>query len=241
VIEFRSKAPLLPMRIFRLRSLTGANVTAFLLGTSVFSQFFLGTLYMQQVLGFSAIETGVAYLPLTLTIIVLAAVAQNLVTRLGVRRVMPFGLALATVALVLLAQVPADGHYFFDLFPAFLISAVGLAFTFVPMTIAGLMGVQNSDAGVASGLLNTSQQIGGAIGLAAVSTIATTFTTHYVDSHPGTSALSAPALTYGFQITFYVLAGLAALAAVLAAVLIESKHAEAKVVELDAIPSAEAA
>jgi EmrB/QacA subfamily drug resistance transporter len=241
VIELRSKAPLLPMRIFRLRSLTGANVTAFLLGTSVFSQFFLGTLYMQQVLGFSAIETGVAYLPLTLTIVVLAAVAQSLVTRLGVRRVMPFGLALATVALVLLAQVPADGHYFFDLFPAFLISAVGLAFTFVPMTIAGLMGVKDSDAGVASGLLNTSQQIGGAIGLAAVSTIATTFTSHYVDSHPGTSALSGPALTYGFQVTFYVLAGLAALAAVLAAVMIESKQAEAEVVELDAIPAAEAA
>jgi sugar phosphate permease len=142
---------------------------------------------------------------------------------------------------VLLAQVPADGHYFFDLFPAFLISAVGLAFTFVPMTIAGLMGVKDSDAGVASGLLNTSQQIGGAIGLAAVSTIATTFTSHYVDSHPGTSALSGPALTYGFQVTFYVLAGLAALAAVLAAVMIESKQAEAEVVELDAIPAAEAA
>jgi EmrB/QacA subfamily drug resistance transporter len=241
VIELRSKAPLLPMRIFRLRSLTGANVTAFLLGTSVFSQFFLGTLYMQQVLGYSAIETGIAYLPLTLTIIVLAAVAQNLVTKIGVRRVMPFGLAFATVALVLLAQVPADGHYFFDLFPAFLISAVGLAFTFVPMTIAALMGVEDSDAGVASGLLNTSQQIGGAIGLAAASTIATTFTSHYVDSHAGVSALSAPALTYGFQITFYVLAGLAALAAVLSAVLIESVPSEAEAVGFDARPVQEAA
>src|SRR5436190_18362774 len=220
-IELRSKAPLLPMRIFRLRTLTGANVTAFLLGTSVFSQFFLGTLYMQQVLGYSAIETGVAYLPLTLTIVVLAAVAQNLVTRIGVRRVMPFGLAFATVALILLAQVPADGHYFFDLFPAFLLSAVGLAFTFVPMTIAALMGVEEADAGVASGLLNTSQQIGGAVGLAVASTIATTFTAHYAGSHPGVPAFSAPALTYGFQIAFYVLAGLAALAAVLAALMIE--------------------
>jgi EmrB/QacA subfamily drug resistance transporter len=241
-IELRSRAPLLPMRIFRLRTLTGANVTAFLLGTSVFSQFFLGTLYMQQVLGYSAIETGVAYLPLTLTIIVLAAVAQNLVTRIGVRRVMPVGLALATGALVVLAQVPANGHYFFDLFPAFLVSAVGLAFTFVPMTIAALMGVEDADAGVASGLLNTSQQIGGAIGLAAASTIATTFTSHYVGSHAGVSALSGPALTYGFQITFYVLAGLAALAAVLSATLIESApRAEAEVVELDARPVHEAA
>jgi EmrB/QacA subfamily drug resistance transporter len=241
-IELRSRAPLLPMRIFRLRTLTGANVTAFLLGTSVFSQFFLGTLYMQQVLHYSAIETGVAYLPLTLTIIVLANVAQNVVTRIGVRRVLPIGLALATGALVLLTQLPADGHYFFNLFPAFVVSAIGLAFTFVPMTIAALMGVEEADAGVASGLLNTTQQIGGAVGLAAASTIATTFTGRYVDSHPGASALGGPALTYGFEITFYVLAGLAALAAVLAAALIESRPAApADDVHFDAIPMEEAA
>jgi EmrB/QacA subfamily drug resistance transporter len=241
VIELRSKAPLLPMRIFRLRTLTGANVTAFLLGTSVFSQFFLGTLYMQQVLHYSAIETGVAYLPLTLTIIVLANVSQNVVTRVGVRRVLPVGLALAAGALVLLTQLPADGHYFFDLFPAFLLSAVGLAFTFVPMTIAALMGVEAADAGVASGLLNTTQQIGGAVGLAAASTIATTFTTRYVDAHPGSSPLGAAALTHGFDIAFYALAGLAALAAVLAVVLIEPHAAPAEEAEFEAIPIEEAA
>jgi EmrB/QacA subfamily drug resistance transporter len=242
VIELRSRAPLLPMRIFRLRTLRGANVTAFLLGASVFSQFFLGTLYMQQVLHYSALKTGVAYLPLTLTIIVLATVAQNLVTRIGVRRVLPVGMVLAAGALVLLAQVPANGHYFFDLFPAFLIGAVGLAFAFVPMTIAALMGVEEADAGVASGLLNTSQQIGGAIGLATASTIATSFTSRYVDSHAGATALGGSALTYGFQITFYVLAGVAALAAVLAATMIESPtSATADVVELDATPVEEAA
>jgi EmrB/QacA subfamily drug resistance transporter len=240
-IELRSKAPLLPMRIFRLRSLTGANVTSFLVGTALFSQFFLGTLYMQQVLHYSAMKTGVAYLPLTLTIIALAGVAQNLVTRVGVRRVLPAGLVLATGALVLLAQLPPDGKYFFDIFPAFLLSAIGLAFTFIPLTIAALMGVQESDAGVASGLFNTTQQIGGAVGLAAASTIAITFTGHYVDSHPGATALSAPALTYGFQITFYVLAGVAALAAVLSALLIEPKAAEADVVELELTPVEEAA
>jgi EmrB/QacA subfamily drug resistance transporter len=241
-IELRSRAPLLPMRIFRLRTLRAANVTAFLLGTSVFSQFFLGTLYMQQVLHYSALKTGVAYLPLTLTIIVLATVAQNLVTRIGVRRILPVGLVLAAGGLVLLAQVPANGHYFFDLFPAFLIGAVGLAFTFVPMTIAALMGVEEADAGVASGLLNTSQQIGGAIGLATASTIATSFTSRYVDSHAGATALGGSALTYGFQITFYVLAGVAALAAVLAATMIESRPpASAEVVELDATPVEEAA
>jgi EmrB/QacA subfamily drug resistance transporter len=230
-IELRSKAPLLPMQIFRLRSLMGANVTSFLVGTALFSQFFLGTLYMQQVLHYSALKTGVAYLPLTLTIIALAGIAQSLVTRVGVRRVLPVGLALAAGSLVLLAQLPADGHYFWDVFPAFVISAIGLAFTFIPLTIAALMGVQESEAGVASGLLNTTQQIGGAIGLAAASTIATTFTGHYVTDHPGASPLSGPALTYGFQITFYALAGVAALAAVLAAVLIEPKAAEAAPVE----------
>jgi hypothetical protein len=139
-------------------------------------------------------------------------------------------------------QLPADGKYFFDIFPAFLLSAVGLAFTFIPLTIAALMGVQESDAGVASGLFNTTQQIGGAIGLAAASTIAITFTSRYVDSHPGATAVSAPALTYGFQIAFYVLAGLAALAAVLAAVMIEPAHSdEAAVVEIDAVPAREAA
>jgi MFS family permease len=197
---------------------------------------------MQQVLHYSALKTGVAYLPLTLTIIVLATVAQNLVTRIGVRRVLPVGMVLAAGALVLLAQVPANGHYFFDLFPAFLIGAVGLAFTFVPMTIAALMGVQEADAGVASGLLNTSQQIGGAIGLATASTIATSFTSRYVDSHAGATALGGSALTYGFQITFYVLAGVAALAAVLAATMIESRpSATAEVVDLDATPVEEAA
>jgi EmrB/QacA subfamily drug resistance transporter len=239
-IELRSKAPLLPMRIFRLRTLTGANVTSFLVGTALFSQFFLGTLYMQQVLHYSAMKTGVAYLPLTLTIIVLAGVAQSLVTRVGVRRVLPVGLALATAALLLLAQLPPDGKYFFDIFPAFVLSAIGLAFTFIPLTIAALTGVQESDAGVASGLFNTTQQIGGAIGLAAASTIAITFTGRYVDSHPGASVVSAPALTYGFQITFYVLAGVAALAAVLSAVLI-APQAEAEVVELELTPVEEAA
>jgi predicted MFS family arabinose efflux permease len=228
------------MRIFRLRTLTGANVTSFLVGTALFSQFFLGTLYMQQVLHYSAMKTGVAYLPLTLTIIVLAGVAQSLVTRVGVRRVLPVGLVLATAALVLLAQLPANGKYFFDIFPAFVLSAIGLAFTFIPLTIAALTGVQESDAGVASGLFNTTQQIGGAIGLAAASTIAITFTGRYVDSHPGATAVSAPALTYGFQITFYVLAGVAALAAVLSAVLI-APQAEAEVVELELTPVEEAA
>jgi len=166
VIEARSPAPLLPLRIFRLRTLSGSNFGGLMLGGSVFAEFFLLTLYMQQVLHYSAIKTGVAYIGLTLTIIVFSGVAQALVNRVGVRWVLPAGLALSTVALVLFAQLPVHAHYFSDLFPAFLISGLGLALSFVPMAIGALAGVRPADAGVASGLINTTQQVGGAIGVA---------------------------------------------------------------------------
>ncbi len=155
MIELRSKAPLLPLRIFRLRTLTASNVSGLLMGGAIFAQFFLLTLYMQQVLHYSALKTGVAYIGLTLTIIVFSAVAQALVTRIGIRQVLPAGLALSTVALLLFARLPVHGHYFTDLFPAFIISGLGLALAFVPMSIGGLTGVRQSDAGIASGLINT--------------------------------------------------------------------------------------
>ena len=225
VVELRSKAPLLPMRIFRLRTLSAANIGGFLLGAALFSQFFLTTLYMQGILGYSPIKSGVAYIATTLTIIVLANVAQGLATRIGVRKVMPVGLLLAAVALVLYTRTPVHGHYFWDLFPGFLLTGIGLALAFVPMAIAGLAGVAPADAGIASGLLNTSQQIGGAIGLAAATTIATTFTTRYAHSHPGAS--TAAALTHGYHIAYWVLAAIAVVAAVLTAWLVEPKPAEA--------------
>jgi EmrB/QacA subfamily drug resistance transporter len=221
VIETRSKAPLLPLRIFQNRTLSAANVTGFLIGAALFSQFFLLTLYMQEVLHYSAKQTGVAYLTLTLSIIVFAGVAQSLVTRVGIRRVLPVGLALSAGGLVMFTQLPVDGHYFWDLFPGFLVSGIGLALSFVPMTIAALVGVDETDAGIASGLINTSQQIGGAIGLAAATTIATTFTSRFVDSHAGSSATDPAALNHGYQIAFWVLAGVAALSSVLAAIMIE--------------------
>src|SRR5207248_10989361 len=145
----------------------------------------------------AALKTGVASIGLTLTIIAVSAVAQGLVTRLGVRRVLPFGLAFSTAALVLFAQLPVHGHYFTNLFPAFVISGLGLALAFVPMSIGGLTGVRQADAGIASGLINTTQQIGGAIGVAAATTIATTFTSRYLTTHPGTADLGDAALTHG--------------------------------------------
>jgi MFS family permease len=184
---------------------------------------------MQEVLHYSALKTGVAYIGLTLSIIAFSAASQALVTRVGVRRVLPVGLALSTVALVLFARLPVHGNYFTDLFPAFIISGIGLALAFVPMSIGALTGVRQADAGIASGLINTTQQIGGAIGVAAATTIATTFTNRYVDVHPGTTAFSGGALTHGFEIAFYVLAGIAAAGAALAALLIEPKTPVAQV------------
>ena len=183
---------------------------------------------MQQVLHYSALKTGVAYIGLTVTTIALSALAQGLVTKFGVRSVLPIGLALSTVALVLFARLPVDGHYFRDLFPGFTISGLGLAFVFIPMSIGALTGVRPADAGIASGLINTSQQIGGAVGVAVATTIATTFTNHYVDSHAGVNALSGAALTHGFEIAFYVLAATAAVGAVIAAVLIEPQPAQSE-------------
>ena len=223
VIELRSKAPLLPLRIFRLRTLTASNVSGLLLAAAVFSQFFLLTLYMQQVLHYSALETGVAYVALTLTIILFSGIAQALTTRLGVRPVLTAGLALSAAGLVLYARLPVQGHYFWDLFPAFMLSGVGLALAFVSMSIGALTGVEQSEAGVASGLINTSQQIGGAIGVAAATTIATTFTARYVDAHAAVSGLSGNALTHGFQVAFYGLATIAAAGAVVAAAMTESR------------------
>ena len=242
VVELRSKAPLLPLGIFRLRTLAAANASGLLMGGAIFSQFFLLTLYMQQVLHYSAMKTGVAYIALTLAIILFSGVSQALVTRVGIRRTLPVGLAISTVALVLFARLPVDGHYFWDIFPAFIVSGIGLALGFVPMSIAALAGVRQSEAGIASGLINTTQQIGGAIGVAVATTVATTYTTHFVSGHPGATPLSGPALTHGFEIAFYVLAALAAAGAVLAAAMVESKPKLAEVEELpEAAVPAEAA
>jgi MFS family permease len=189
----------------------------------MFSQFFVLTLYMQQVLHYSALKTGLAYLAFTASVIGFSGVAQALVGRIGIRPVLPVGMALVTAGLVLDTQLPVSGHYFWDIFPSFLLGGTGLALVFVPMSIGALAGVRPADAGVASGLLNTNQQIGGAIGVAVTTTIATTFTAHYVDGHPGVGAFAAPALTHGFQVAFVVLAAIAAATALLAAIFVESK------------------
>ena len=221
-IEARSPAPLLPLRIFRLRTLSAANATILVIGATAFGQFFLLSLYLQEVLHYSALKTGVAFIAITAAVAVFANLGQTLTTRLGPRPVLSAGLLLTAAGGVLYAQMPADGHYFWNVFPALILSGIGLAFSFVPVMIAGLTGVQPADAGVASGLINTNRQIGGSIGLAAVTTIAATATSNYAHSH-AVPAFSSPALTHGFQLAFYTLSGLALAGAAIAAAFVESK------------------
>jgi EmrB/QacA subfamily drug resistance transporter len=236
-IEARSPAPLLPLRIFRLRTLSAANATMMTVGAAAFGQFFLLTLYLQEVLRYSALQTGVAFVTITVTLIAVTNLAQKLTTRLGARPVLTTGLLLTAAGSALYARMPADGHYVWDVFPGLALSGVGLALTFVPVMIAGLTGVEHADAGVASGLINTSRQIGGAIGLAAVTTIAATASSHYAASHP-VPAFSGPALTHGYQVAFYALIGIALAGAAITAAFVESKpkvRTEAQPVEPEVV------
>jgi EmrB/QacA subfamily drug resistance transporter len=204
-IENRSQSPLVPLGFFRRRTPTAANVIGLGLGTMVFGMFFLLSLYMQQVLGFSAIKTGLGYLAVALTAVVASGVAQALVTRVGVKPILAIGMGLLGGGLAYFTQVSVDGSYLADLLPGFLLIGVGLGFSFVPVSIAALAGISGQDAGLASGLINTSQQVGGAIGLAVLATVSTTRTENLLAK--GTDP--ATALTSGFQIAFWVGVGLA--------------------------------
>ena len=198
VIETRAEAPLLPLRIFRLRTLAGSNAVGFLLGASFFAFIFIGTLDMQQVLGYSALKTGAAWLATSLTGLALAGPAQMLVTRASAKLVMAAGMALIGGGVLWATQVPVHGNFLADLAGPFFVTG-GCTLAFIPVSIGALAGVAGQDAGVASGLINTSQQLGGAIGVAVASTIAATHATTLL--HHG--AAPAAALTSGFQWAFW--------------------------------------
>ena len=217
--EARSKDPLMPFSIFRLRTLVGANVAALILGTAMFGMFLMLTLYMQQVLGYSPMRTGVGYLAVAGTAIVWSALAAQLVTRIGVKPVLVVGMTALTAGLVYFTQVSVDGSYLGDLLPGFLLISVGIGFSFVPISIAALAGVKDSEAGLASGLFNTSQQIGGALGIAALSSIATSTTSNEVQ---GGTVLNL-ALTDGFRAAFIGGAGVA-LVGILVALFVVSRR-----------------
>ena len=183
LIELRTKAPLVPFPgIFRVRTIRGINLVGLLLAMALFSMFFFISLYMQQVLGYDALKAGLAYLPLAVGIIVSAGLASTLITRFGVKPVLVLGMVLTAIGLFWFAQISPDGTYVGDiLFPA-MISALGLGFAFVPMTVAAVAGVEPHEAGLASGLINTSQQVGGALGLAILAAIANSRTDSLTES-----------------------------------------------------------
>jgi predicted MFS family arabinose efflux permease len=225
-IELRSPYPLVPFSIFRLRTLRGSNVVGLLVGMSLFSMFFFISLYLQQVLHYSALKAGFSYLPLALFIIFSAGLASQLVTRLGFKPTLITGLLFVAAGLLWFAQVSPGGSYLGDvLFPS-LLAAIGLGLSFVPMTIGAVTGTAPDEAGLASGLINTSQQVGGALGLAILSAIANSRTGSVIS---GGEHNPAAALTEGFQTAFMVGAGFALLAALLAAVLISSADSREQV------------
>jgi EmrB/QacA subfamily drug resistance transporter len=200
LIELRSPWPLLPMRMFRNRSLSTANAVIALIGAVMFSEFFVLTLYLQDVLHYSAVESGAAFIAFAGMVVLVSNLAQPIVARLGIRRALVTGVIASLVSVAYLTRLPAGGHYFWDLFPGFLVGGAGVGLSIVPVTIASLMGVERADAGVASGLVNTSRQIGGAIGIAVTSAV----------------IASGTSLDGGLRDALYVLTGVLAVAPVVA-------------------------
>jgi EmrB/QacA subfamily drug resistance transporter len=235
IIESRVQAPLVPLRIFRLKTLAGANAVSFLLGASFFAFIFIGTLYMQQVLGYSALRTGVVWLTASITSVAFAGLSQALVTRGSAKLVMAFGMTLIGAGVLWTTQAPVHGSYWADLAGPLFITGIGTAFAFIPVSIAALAGVAKHEAGLASGLLNTTQQLGGAIGVAVASTVAATHTSTLL--HHGHAAPAA--MTGGFHWAFAVL-GLIALTAVpIIAVLVRQRELDEAVAAAAAAPTPE--
>ena len=189
LIEQRASAPLVRLSIFRVRSLTTANVVMFLVASGLFAMFFFNSLYLQRVLDYGPLKAGLAFVPFTAGIIVSAGLASTFAPRIGVRPVAIGGMILTAVGMALLARLPVHGTYAVDVLPSILITSLGLGAVFVPLTLIATTGLPDSDQGLASGLFNTSQQIGGALGLAILSTLATS-------RSPGSSKT---ALVHGFH------------------------------------------
>jgi Na+/melibiose symporter-like transporter len=217
--EMRVEAPLVPFSVFRIRTLTAANIVGLLLGAVIYANFFILTLYVQQILGWSALKTGLTFLATAGTAVIWAGVAQALVTRVGPRPIMVLGLVILGLSVLGYTRLPVDGHYWPDLLPLYLTFSIGMVFGFVPVTIAAFIGVPHQLAGLASGLMNTTQQVGGAIGVAVASTI---FTSRAKSGH-----FTREAFTSGYHWAFAALVVFAFVGAVAAAVLLRGVRAPA--------------
>jgi predicted MFS family arabinose efflux permease len=204
IIERRSPEPLVRLNIFGVRTIRAANAVMFVVAAGLFAMFFFNTLYVQRVLGYSPLQAGLAFLPFTAGIIIGAGVSQNLVPRLGAREVPLIGMVLAVAGLLLFLRLSPEGEYLPDLLPGIMLVSIGMGLVFVPITLIATSGVPVDDAGLASGLFNTSQQIGGALGLAVLSTLATNRTTDELSTvtGPPSAADQSEALVSGFHVTW---------------------------------------
>jgi EmrB/QacA subfamily drug resistance transporter len=228
-VESRSRAPLIRLGIFRVRSLTSANATMLLVGAGLFGMFFFASLYVQEILGYSPLEAGLAFLPVTAGIVVGAGIAQQGIRRLGVRPVTVTGMTVAAIGLFLLSGIPTHGTYLANLLPGLALMSVGIGLTFVPVTLIATTGIEAGDAGLASGLFNTAQQVGGALGLAILSTIAASRTSGVLSGVAKPSAAeTTAALVDGYQVAFATSAALI-LGAVLIVVLLIRRRDVARI------------
>ncbi len=240
VIESRSDAPLVKLSIFRIRSIATANTVMLLVASAMFGFFFFASLYVQDVLGYSPLKAGFAFLPATLGIMVGAGVAQGLIKRLGVRNLTVLGVTLATVGMVILTQLPVHGHYLSNLLVGLLPLAFGLGLTFVPITLLGTSGVDNDDAGLASGLFNSAQQVGGSLGLAVLSTLAADRTRSLLGGagHQLTLAGQLAARVSGYHVAFLAAAIMLGAGAVLMVLFLRRRHVENVSLDAAALPVA---
>ncbi|HEX5247629.1 MAG TPA: MFS transporter [Gaiellaceae bacterium] len=228
VIERRSKEPLVRLSIFRVRSLLTANVTMFLVASGMFAMFFFITLYLQRVLGYHPLKAGLSVLPFTAGIMFSAGFASNLAPRIGVRPVAAVGMILTAVGMLLFARMPVHGSYAVDVLPPMIVAALGMGAVFMPLTLVATTGLEDEDQGLASGLFNTSQQVGGALGLAILSTIAAGRT------HGGSPA----ALVHGFHYAFAGAAAFVVAALVVMVALLRKQHVARIESEAVAAPAA---
>ena len=237
LVEMRHSHPLIRLGILRVRSLAGADGAMLLVASGMFGMFFFATLYVQNVLGYSPLRAGLAFLPITAGIVGGAGLSQQLIRLLGVRAVAVVGMGLAATGLLVLSRIPVDGSYLANLFPGLMTMALGMGLTFVPITLIATTNVDAADAGLASGLLNTAQQVGGALGLAILATLAADRTTGALGSlgHAPGGADRVSAMVSGFQLAFLVAAGMIAAGAAVMAVLVRREHVE--LIDVEAQPA----
>jgi len=235
VLELRLRHPLIRLGIFRMGSIRGANIVMLLVAAGMFALFYFASIYVQEVLGYSALTAGLAFLPVTAGIIAGAGLSQQLIKRVGVRAVGIAGMSIAAVGLVLLSRIPVHGTYAADLLPGLLTMSLGMGLTFVPLTLIATTNVE--DAGLASGLLNTSQQLGGALGLAVLSTLAANTTSTTLAAIAGTPSATArvSALVSGFHVAFLIGGFLFVAGAILMAALV--RRADVASIETVATPA----